>query len=281
MVKITADSTCDLPMSLLKHYNVGISPLGVVKGDGLFRDNVDITTVDIAAHVDAGGEITTTNAVNIADYYAFFQAQMEDHEALVHISLGSGFSSCYQNASLVTEELKNVTVIDSENLSLGHGVLVLEAAKAAQAGASVADIVALVEALRPKVEVSFVLDTLAYMKKGGRCSAVLALGANLLKLHPCIEVTQGKMVVSKKYRGTFEKVVGQWIQERLTDRQDIDTSIVYFADACNNPDHGALVTAHKTFDQLDLFDAMVESTVGCTVFCHCGPNTIGFAVVRK
>lgn len=198
MIKITTDSTCDLPAQLLEQHHISVIPLGIVKGGELFRDGENITTADIAAHVDAGGDITTTNAVSIGDYEALFARESARNDAVIHLNIGIGFSCCHQNACLAAEEFDNVHVVDTANLSVGHGLLVLLAAEAAEAGASVEEILAMLAEKIPQVEMSFVLDRLDYMKKGGRCSAVLALGANLLKLHPCIEVQNGKMGVTKE-----------------------------------------------------------------------------------
>ena len=183
MIKITTDSTCDLPAQLLEQHHISVIPLGIVKGGELFRDGENITTADIAAHVDAGGDITTTNAVSIGDYEALFARESARNDAVIHLNIGIGFSCCHQNACLAAEEFDNVHVVDTANLSVGHGLLVLLAAEAAEAGASVEEILAMLAEKIPQVEMSFVLDRLDYMKKGGRCSAVLALGANLLKLH--------------------------------------------------------------------------------------------------
>ena len=222
MIKITTDSTCDLPAHLLERHNISVIPLGIVKGDRLYRDGIDIRTADIAAHVDAGGDITTTNAVNIADYELLFREQLEKYDAVIHINIGPGFSCCHQNARLAAEGIPGVSVVSSENLSAGHGMMVLAAAQAAEAGKSVSEILDLLEDMTARLELSFVLDRLDYMKKGGRCSAVTALGANLLKLHPCIEVVDGKLAVVKKYRGSIEKVVADYVRERLEGRTDLD-----------------------------------------------------------
>ena len=221
MIKITTDSTCDLPAQLLEQHHISVIPLGIVKGGELFRDGENITTADIAAHVDAGGDITTTNAVSIGDYEALFARESARNDAVIHLNIGIGFSCCHQNACLAAEEFDNVHVVDTANLSVGHGLLVLLAAEAAEAGASVEEILAMLAEKIPQVEMSFVLDRLDYMKKGGRCSAVLALGANLLKLHPCIEVQNGKMGVTKKFRGSIEKVVADYLRDRLSGRTDI------------------------------------------------------------
>ena len=177
MIKITTDSTCDLPQDLLERYNITVTPLGIIKAGKLYQDGVDIRTGDIAAHVDAGGEITTTNAVNVADYEDLFRRLMEEYDAVIHLNIGMGFSSCHQNARLAAEEVDGVYVVDSANLTVGHGMLVLAAAEAAEAGKSVAEILAMLKEMIPRVETSFVLDRLDYMKKGGRCSTATALGA--------------------------------------------------------------------------------------------------------
>ena len=279
MIKITTDSTCDLPVELLEQHHISVIPLGIVKGDRLFHDGVDIRTADIAAHVDAGGDITTTNAVNIADYEALFRREMKQHEAVIHINIGMGFSSCYQNAKLAAEEVPEVYVVDSANLTVGHGFLVLAAAQAAEEGRSVTEILGMLEEMTGRVETSFVLDRLDYMKKGGRCSAVTLLGANLLKLHPCVEVIDGKMSVTKKYRGSIEKVVGDYVRDRLEGRTDIDTSMVFLVDSCAD-DHLASI-AREALQRDGRFGKIVEAKAGCTIFCHCGPGTLGIIFLRK
>ena len=279
MIKITADSTCDLPPAILERYRITVFPLGIVKAGKLYRDGVDIRTADIAAHVDAGGEITTTNAVNIADYETVFRRLTEKYDAVIHINIGMGFSSCYQNAKLAAEEVPEVYVVDSGSLSAGHGILVLAAARAAEEGKSVPEILDLLEELIPKVEISFVLDRLDYMKKGGRCSAVTALGANLLRLHPCIEVIDGRMNVVKKYRGSMEKVIGDYVRERLSGRTDIDDRLAVLVGTCRTP--GLEDAARAVLKEDGRFREIVETQAGCTIFCHCGPDTLGLVFLRK
>ena len=279
MIKITTDSTCDLPRSLLERYHISVTPLGIVKNDRLYRDGIDIRPADIARHVDAGGDITTTSAVNIADYEVFFREHAAKHDAVIHLNIGSGFSSCHQNAKLAAEEVEEVYVVDTQNLSTGHGILVLAAAEAAEAGKSVTEILNLLDDMIPRVEISFVLDRLDYMKKGGRCSAVAALGANLLKLHPCIEVVSGKMSVTKKFRGSPEKVMKDYLKDRLTGRTNVDLSRIFLIDTCED-DH--LAAVGRAFLQEDgRFGEVIETKAGCTVFSHCGPGVLGLILLRK
>lgn len=279
MIKITTDSTCDLPARLLEQYDITVFPLGIVKAGKLYHDGVDIHTADIAAYVDSTGEITTTNAVNAADYEDTFRALTERYDAVIHINIGSGFSCCCQNAKLAAEEVPEVYVVDSANLTVGHGLMVLAAAEAAKAGKSVSEILDLLDGMVPRLETSFVLDRLDYMKKGGRCSSVTALGANLLKLHPCVEVIGNKMSVTKKYRGTMTKVVADYLHDRLLNRSDLDFSRVFLVDTC--PDDELAGIAREILMEDGRFGEILEAKAGCTIFCHCGPRTLGLILLRK
>lgn len=208
-----------------------------------------------------------------------FREEIRKCDAIIHINIGVGFSSCHQNARLAAEEVPGVYVVDSGNLSVGHGMLVLAAAEAAEAGRSVGEILALLEDMTSRVEMSFVLDRLDYMKKGGRCSAVTALGANLLKLHPCIEVIGGKMTVTKKFRGSIEKVVADYVRERLSGRTDIDTRRAILVDTC--PDDTLAGIVRDAVKAYGGFEEVIETKAGCTIFCHCGSNTLGVVFLRK
>lgn len=279
MIKITTDSTCDLPAALLQEYEIDVFPLGIVKGGALYQDGVNISPADIAAHVDGGGEITTTSAVNTADYQERFSRLMETYDGVIHVNIGAEFSSCHQNARIAAAEVPGVCVVDSANLTVGIGELALRAAQAARAGKPAPEIVAELEGLRGRLEISFVLERLDYMKKGGRCSAVTAIGANLLKLRPCVEVIDGKMSVTKKYRGSMEKVVGDYIRDRLGDRTDIDCSRVWLVDTSFTP--GLASAAREVLEADGRFGEIMVSKAGCTIFSHCGPNTLGIGFFRK
>ena len=278
-VKIIADSTCDLSPELLERYDIAITPLCVIKDGREFHDGVDITPADIFAHVDGGGDLCSTAAVSQFEYTEIFTRYAREYDAVVQINIGSGFSCCYQNACLAAQDFDNVYVVDSENLSTGQGLLVVAAAKLAQQGLPGSEIAERVRALAPKVEASFLIDRLDYMRKGGRCSAVAALGANLLHLKPCIEVREGKMGVCKKYRGSFEKCIRQYVKERLDGRTDIDEGLAFITHpACQENVVSAAMEEARAFGS---FSEIVETHAGCTVSCHCGPNTLGILFVRK
>ena len=220
-IKILSDSTCDLSAAQLKEHNIDLAHLTIVKDGVAYQDGVTITPADIFAHVAAGGDLCSTTAYNIGEYEALFAKYAAEYDGIIHISLGSGFSSSYQNACIAAEDYPNVRVIDSMNLSTGQGHVVLEACRLANACEDLDEIAEKLRAFAPRVEASFLLDQLKYMVKGGRCSAVAALGANLLGLKPCIEVRDGKMGVVKKYRGKYEKCLAAYVKDRLADREDI------------------------------------------------------------
>ena len=278
-VKIISDSTCDLSPELLERYDIAITPLCVIKDGKEFHDGVDITPADIFAHVDGGGELCSTAAVSQFEYTEMFTRYAKEYDEVVQINIGSNFSCCYQNACLAAQEFDNVFVVDSGNLSTGQGLLVVAAAKLAQQGVSGIEIAERVRALAPKVEASFLIERLDYMRKGGRCSAVAALGANLLHLKPCIEVREGKMGVCKKYRGSFEKCIRQYVKERLDGRTDIAGDLAFITHpACQK---NVVDAAMEEAARYGAFDEVIETRAGCTVSCHCGPDTLGILFVRK
>jgi len=280
-VKISADSTCDLPQALIEKYQVGITPLYIVKDGASFRDGADITPQDIYAHVDAGGDICSTAAVSVADYIDFFTEQRKTYDAVVHFCISGEMSSCYQNACIAATEVDGVYPVDSRNLSSGIGLLVIEAAIMAQApDADGAAIQAAMDAKKEKLDVSFVLDTLAYLCKGGRCSALAALGANLLSLKPSIEVHTGVMGVAKKYRGTRQKCILQYIRDHLEGRSDIETDRIFLTDSTGFSD-AELDEMEQTIRACQPFGEVLRSKSGCTISNHCGPKCVGILYFRK
>ena len=278
-IKISSDSTCDLNKAYIEENDIGIMPLFVVKDGESFKDGLEITPDVIFAHVNAGGDLCTTSAANVNDYMELFEEYKKEYDAVIHINIGSGFSSCHQNASLAAEEFDNVYVVDSMNLSTGHGLVVVEAVKRVKQGMEAEKIYEELKDLVPRVEASFVLDRLDYMVKGGRCSAVAALGASLLQLKPCIEVVDGKMGVCKKYRGSYEKALGNYVKDRLMNREDIDTERI-FVTHTETPQE-VVESVKKVVDEYKVFEIVEETVAGCTVSCHCGPNTLGVLFIRK
>lgn len=277
-IKITSDSTCDLSAEQLVQYNITLLPLCIVKDGVPHRDGLEINADDVFRHVDAGGSVSTA-ALNVSDYLSFFEPLSKEYDAVIHLNLGSGFSSCHQNARLAAEEFDNVYVVDSRNLSTGHGHMVLEAALAAERGMGAREIVSYLEGLADRVEASFVLDRLDYMVKGGRCSAVTMLGANLLKLKPCIEVKDGKMGVVKKYRGSFSKCLGEYVRDRLENRDDLVQDRIFITHTTCPPE--ILEQVRADVEKYASFAQIFTTRAGCTISAHCGPNTLGILFIRS
>lgn len=278
-IKILSDSTCDLSKELIEKYDIGIVPLIVIKDGEAYSDGVTITPDEIFAHVAAGGSLCSTAAVNVGDYEDIFSQYAPHYDGVIHINIGSGFSSCHQNACLAAEEFDNVICIDSANLSTGQGLVVLEACKLAKTCESLVEIKEKLDAFTPKVEASFLLDRLDYMVKGGRCSAAAALGANLLGLKPCIEVKDGKMGVVKKYRGNYAKSLAMYVKDRIAGREDITHETLFVTHTPVNDECKKAVA--DAVAQSDVFENTYWTTAGSTVSCHCGPGTLGVLFVRK
>lgn len=278
-IKILSDSTCDLSKELIEQNNISLLPLTVIKNDQPFQDNVTITPADIFDHVENGGDLCSTTATNVGEYIAYFEKYATDYDGVVLINIGSGFSSCYQNACLAAEDFDNVRVIDSKNLTTGQGLVVLKACELAKDCTDLDQLKAQLDAFTSKIETSFLLDQLAYMVKGGRCSSASALGANLLNLKPCIEVKDGKLVVVKKYRGNYAKCLSNYIRDRITNRDDIDQTTMFIT---HTPiTEQCLDSAQDTVTDCAKFDNIYWTEAGCTVSCHCGPGTLGVIFVRK
>ena len=278
-IKIISDSTCDLSPQLIAENDITLTPLTVVKNDEQFKDGVTITPADIFAHVASGGDLCTTAANSIGEYADVFETYNADYDGIFVITLGSGFSACYQNACLAAEDFPKVRVIDSQNLTTGQGLVVLKACELAKTAEDLDAMAAELRAYTEKIEASFIIDKLDYLVKGGRCSSAAALGANLLNLKPCIEVKGGKMSVGKKYRGNYAKCLINYTKERLEGRDDIDTSTLFFTRTVVDED--AYATAVETARQCCNFEKFYETVAGCTISCHCGPSTMGIVFVRK
>lgn len=278
-IKITADSTCDLSEQLVAQQEIGIVPLYVVKEGKSYQDGLEIKPQDIFDYVAQGNEPCKTAAVSITDYADYFSGLSAQYDAVIHISLSAEFSSCYQNACLAAQQFPNVFVVDSRNLSTGSGLMVLEAARLAKMGLAPQEIVSRLEELAGRVEASFLIDSLLYLHKGGRCSSLAALGANLLHLKPCIEVKDGKMQVGKKYRGPFEKCLLAYVKDRLDGRDDLAAGRIFVTHTRCNPRTVELVK--KTVKEYGVFQQITETEAGCTISSHCGPNTLGILFIRK
>ncbi|MBQ8917461.1 MAG: DegV family protein, partial [Oscillospiraceae bacterium] len=233
----------------------------------------------IYAHYEKTGELPKTSAVNVAEFQDFFREQTQEGNSVVLFTISSEMSSTYMNAKLAAEEFEDVYVVDTRSLSTGGGLLVAEAGDMAAEGRSAAEIAEYCTAMTEKVSASFVVDDLEFLHKGGRCSAVAALGANLLQLKPCIVVKQGKMGVGKKYRGKFGPVLEKYVSEQLADIENIDRKRIFVTHAgCDSQIIDRCVEVVKKTAE---FGEVQVTRAGCTISSHCGRNTLGVLFLRK
>ncbi len=276
---ISSDSTTDLSAALKERYNIKTLPLGINLGDKTYIDGVDITPDFIYEHHSKTGELPKTSAANLGESLDFFKQFTDEGKKVIHFTISAEMSSTYRNACLAAEELEGVYVIDSRNLSTGAGLLVVAAAEMRDSGKSCEQIVEEIERIVPCVDASFVIDSLEYLHKGGRCSALAMLGANLLKLKPCIEVKNGAMGVGKKYRGKYDEVLKQYVKERIGDASDIVLDRVFVTHAgCDEKIVNDIVDIVK---ESAPFGEVFLTRAGCTISSHCGANTLGVLFIRK
>ena len=278
-ILICSDSSCDLGAALCERYNIVLNPFRITLGDESLIDGVEVSPDDLYAYHDRTGTLPKTSATNMAEHLEFFEKQLENAEEVIFFTISSSMSVNNRAANLAAEEVENVYVIDSGNLSTGVGLLIIAAAEMAEQGMTATEIIEKIEELKSKVNASFVIDSLEYLHKGGRCSAVAALGANLLKLKPCIEVKGGSMGVSKKYRGKYSEVLKTYAEERLENLDNIITDHVFVTHAgCDDEIVDSIVNIVK--EKVNPKELHV-TRAGATVSVHCGRNTLGVLFLQK
>ena len=272
-IAITCDSVCDLSKEQLLENNIKILPLTINLGDDSYQDGININPDKIFEYVATTKQLPKTSANNEFQYTEFFEELLKENDAVIHFTLGSDISACYNNAAKASKNFENVKVIDSKNLSTGVGLLVLYACKLRDDGKSFEEIVQKVTARVPHVQASFVVERLDYLHKGGRCSAVALLGANILKIRPSIMVENGKMGVHKKYRGKMESVIAEYVKDTLTEFKNYDNTMCFLTYTSATPE--MIAAAKKAISENAAFKAVYETTAGSTVTSHCGEHTLG------
>ncbi len=276
---ISSDSTTDLSTELKERYNIRIIPLGVTLGTDVFRDGIDITPDEIYEHHRKTGELPKTTAANVGECEDFFAELTKDGAEVVHFTISGEMSSTYNNSLIAASDFPNVHVVDTRNLSTGGGLLVIAAAEMAKSGMDAKTIAENCRELTKNVTASFVIDNLDYLHKGGRCSALSVLGANLLKLKPCIEVKNGSMGVGKKYRGKFGDVLSTYVDDVLADKDNIVDDRVFVTHAgCDKEIVDSVVEKVKA---TGIFKEVFVTRAGCTISSHCGKDTLGILFIKK
>ncbi len=270
-IAISVETTADLSKELLQKFNIEVVPLTVTLGE---EDKIDgkVNIEEIFAFTDATGKLPKTCAVNQFAFKEYFEKLLEKYDSVVHICLSSDMSATYNNAVAVANELKNVYVIDSRSLSTGIGLLALYACGLRDHNYQPRDIVEKLNVKKQNVQASFVIDRLDFLYKGGRCSKLAMFGANLLKLHPQIIVTDGKLGAYKKFKGKYEKVVEEYVVATLEQFGDADLETVFVTHTNATPE--AVEVAKEKLKQKG-FKNIYETTAGATIASHCGKNTLG------
>ena len=276
---IASDSTTDLSAELIEKYNVAVLPLGITVDEKEYTDGVDINPDMIYENYEQTGKLPKTAAVNIAQFEAFFEEATANGDSVVFFTISSEMSCTYSNARLAAEDYENVYVVDTRNLSTGGGLMVLTAGELREQGMSASEIADRCREIAGRIDASFIIDSLEFLHKGGRCSALAALGANLLQLKPCIMVRGGKMGVGKKYRGKFADVLSKYISEHIGDASDVQLDKIFVTHAGCDPEIiNACVNKVK---EIAPFENVYITRAGCTVSSHCGRNTLGVLFIRK
>ena len=276
---IAAESTADLSPALIEQFHIHVLRHGVRLGDAQFRDGLDVTPENVFSYYRETGELPKTYSVNVAEYEAFFKQATDDGSAVILFTVGSALSSSYQNAHIAAESFDGVYVVDSRNLSVGIAMLVLAACDMVRDGLDAAAVYERCCAMRDKVDMTFVVSDIEFLKNGGRCSAMAALGANLLQLKPCLLVRNGKVQVGKNYRGKLTKVHPEYLRERMGDGSDIDSHRAILVHT--NLEEEQIAAYCDAIRALVPLEELYVTQAGCSISTNCGYDSIGLAFLRK
>ena len=282
MVKIFTDSTSDLSKELLEKYNIDVIPLYIHLGDKEYKDGEEIGIQDAFKWSDENKTTPKTAACSVDDVVKAVEPYKESGDDVIIFTISGEMSSTLQVMRMAAEEMEyedHVFVIDSRNLSTGIGLLIMEAAVMAEDGKSAEEIVAKVNEYIPKSRASFVIDTLVYLARGGRCSAVAALVGGMLNIKPKIVVKDGAMGVDKKYRGPYKKVILQYAKDLEPQMLNAKKDRVFVT---HTPcDDGIVESVVDYVKSLNYFDEVIVTEAGTTIGSHCGPNTLGVLFIEK
>ncbi len=274
-LRFVADSTCDLSKDLIEKHDISVMPLCIVMGDQSYYDGVEVTPKDIFAWADENKTTPKTAAVSFEMVEKVLGPMMDAGDDIIFFGISSQMSTTNNVVRLYGEEREysRLFVVDSMNLSTGIGLQILRAAEMAEEGKTAEEIVAAIEGARHLVRASFVVDTLTYLARGGRCTAVTALVANALKLHPMIIVKDGAMGVGPKYRGNMNMALSKYVQELMPEILKADSKRVFITHSSVAPEIAARV--RETLESLNYFDEIIETIASGVISSHCGPGTLG------
>lgn len=282
MVKIISDSTCDLSKELIERYNISILPLHILLGDDEYEDGVNLTPQEIFSWSDENKSTPKTSAASIEKAIELFKKELESASELVVFTISADMSTSINVCRMAAQELEaedRIHIVDSMNLSTGIGLTVIEAAILAKEGKSAEDILKHVSKIIPNVRASFVVDTLEYLYRGGRCSGLSAMIGTAMKLHPKIVVSEGKMSSNKKYRGKMKSVILSYAKDMESELLLAKKDRVFITHSSVDKD---IVEEVKSYlESLNIFDEILETTAGGVISSHCGPGTLGVLFIHS
>ena len=281
-IAITAESTIDLPKNLLSEFEISTLPFTLIMGEKQALDG-EADSKDLFDYVAKTGQLPHTAAVNDFQFEEFFRTKLKEADHIIHFSLSSKISAAYSNAERVSHEEEfegKVSVIDTLSLSTGIALLSIKASKMAKEGKSVEEIVKASESQKALDQTSFVIETLDYLYKGGRCSKLAVFGANLLNLKPQIVMAEGSMKPGKKYKGTINKAIKNYVSDTLEQFPNADKSLVFITNTIDDAHKGIIDEVKTTLKKFG-FERIEPTTAGGTIACHCGPNTLGILYLLK
>ena len=282
-IKITADSTCDIMPELCKKYDIDIIPLHIVYDSESYDDGVNIFPSDIMNRYSAQKQLPKTSAVTSWEYAQTFKKYTDDGYDVIHISLGSSISSTHQNCVIAANDLGHVYPIDSQSLGFGSGILACIAHDLIEeTELSAEEIAEKLKEYIPHISASFVIDNLEFLRAGGRCSTLAMLGANLLNIKPCIEVSNSSgasMTVGRKYRGKFDKVIAEYTREKLSQFSSFDKKriCIEYTDVPQD----IIDIVYDIIEEADIFENIYVTPASCTITSHCGAGTLGLFFLTK
>ena len=279
-VIILCDSFVDLSPEQIEEFGIQINPISLSIGGEEFRDTVDIDTARMFQLIKEKGAMPKTAAASAAAYADMWKPYLDAGKEIVHIVISSEFSSCFQNAHMAAMETEGVYPVDSQSLSTGAGLLAIEAALLRREGKSAREIAEALDEKKKRLNVSFVLETMEYMAKGGRCPSIAAFAAGIIKLRLIIEVKNGKMGVAGKYRGKMDAVLCQYARERLKSAGDVETDKIFITYTEETPPETVERVRQAVLETVP-FSRVFTSKAGCTVSAHCGPKTLGILFFNR
>ena len=273
-IAIIADDTCDIPQKLIEKYNIYLVHLSNILGSTEYRG--ELTGEMIYDYVARTGNLPQTAAPSSVIYKEEFEHLLKSHDAVIHFSLSSGISSSYNNAVMASKELENVYVVDTLSLTSGSGILALKACEMAEAGKQPSEIVEEIEKLRDKVQASFLISKLDYLKKGGRCSSIAMFGANLLGLKILVQIQDGKMKATKKYMGKLGLALQKYLSDMVKEKPPVLDDVFIISSSDMTAETAGLLADLKALG----FKNIWEKPAGSTICSHCGPGTLGIVYLE-